>query len=175
MSKAILISIKPEWVFKILNGDKTIEIRKTLPKCDLPIDVYIYCTKTKTELYGTDKGFVLTDFGIGSYFKNKKLCNGKVVAKFTLNKVETIWKTKTEENPKHLLKNSCLSFEELSNYLNGNVGYAWHIDNLEIFDKPKDLNAFSSSLYWSDPFLNHGLRKAPQSWCYIEKEIIDNE
>ena len=45
--KSILISIKPKWVAKILNGEKTIEIRKTMPKCDLPIDVYIYCTKEK--------------------------------------------------------------------------------------------------------------------------------
>ena len=45
--KAIMISIKPEWVCKILNGEKTIEIRKTMPKCKLPCKVYIYCTKGK--------------------------------------------------------------------------------------------------------------------------------
>ena len=36
--KAIMISIKPKWVAKILNGEKTIEIRKAMPKCELPID-----------------------------------------------------------------------------------------------------------------------------------------
>ncbi len=30
--RCILISIKPQWVCKILNGEKTIEIRKTCPK-----------------------------------------------------------------------------------------------------------------------------------------------
>lgn len=30
--KAILISIKPKYVADILNGKKTIEIRKTMPK-----------------------------------------------------------------------------------------------------------------------------------------------
>lgn len=30
--KVIIISIKPEWVCKILNGEKTIEVRKTAPK-----------------------------------------------------------------------------------------------------------------------------------------------
>ena len=29
--KAVLISIRPEWVRKILNGSKTVEIRKTVP------------------------------------------------------------------------------------------------------------------------------------------------
>ena len=29
MSKAVLISIRPKWCEKIINGDKTIEVRKT--------------------------------------------------------------------------------------------------------------------------------------------------
>ena len=41
--RAIMISIKPEWCEKICNYKKTIEIRKTMPKCELPIKVYIYC------------------------------------------------------------------------------------------------------------------------------------
>lgn len=36
MSKAVLISIRPEWARKILNGSKTVEIRKTAPKCGVP-------------------------------------------------------------------------------------------------------------------------------------------
>ena len=49
--KSILISIKPQYVADILNGYKTIEIRKTKPKCELPCKVYIYCTKGKPYLY----------------------------------------------------------------------------------------------------------------------------
>ena len=48
--KKILISIKPKWVAKILNGEKTIEVRKTAPKCELPCEVYIYCSKGKETL-----------------------------------------------------------------------------------------------------------------------------
>lgn len=36
MSAAILLSIRPEWVEKILSGEKTIEVRKTRPKLDTP-------------------------------------------------------------------------------------------------------------------------------------------
>ena len=32
MNKVILMSIQPKWLVKILNGDKTIDIRKTMPK-----------------------------------------------------------------------------------------------------------------------------------------------
>ena len=40
MSKAVLISIRPEWARKILNGSKTVEIRKTAPKCGVPFLLY---------------------------------------------------------------------------------------------------------------------------------------
>ena len=36
MSKAVLISIRPEWGEKIINGQKTIEVRKTHPKMNPP-------------------------------------------------------------------------------------------------------------------------------------------
>ena len=45
-SKSILMSIQPQWVAKILNGEKTIEVRKKFPKNYVGW-VYIYCTKTK--------------------------------------------------------------------------------------------------------------------------------
>ena len=32
MSKAVLISIRPEWCEKIINGQKTVEVRNTRPK-----------------------------------------------------------------------------------------------------------------------------------------------
>ena len=42
MSKAVLIRIRPEWCEKIINGRKTIEVRKTRPKMDTPFKCYIY-------------------------------------------------------------------------------------------------------------------------------------
>ena len=42
MSKAVLISIRPEWCEKIINGRKTIEVRKTRPKMTPPFKCYIY-------------------------------------------------------------------------------------------------------------------------------------
>ena len=42
MNKAVLISIRPEWCEKIINGQKTIEVRKTRPKMDTPFKCYIY-------------------------------------------------------------------------------------------------------------------------------------
>ena len=42
MSKAVLISIRPEWCEKIVTGQKTIEVRKTRPKMNPPFKCYIY-------------------------------------------------------------------------------------------------------------------------------------
>lgn len=42
MSKAVLISIRPEWCQKIMAGQKTIEVRKTRPKMNPTFKCYIY-------------------------------------------------------------------------------------------------------------------------------------
>ena len=174
MKKAILISIKPEWLCKILNGEKTIEIRKTAPKCELPIEVYIYCTK-------------------GNYIGH--LSNryvGKVVARFTLRKVERFIQGLNEDEYERLpnfalqdydyhgldclMEKACLNDEEINEYAPDLSFYAWHISDLEIFDKPKELDEFdypnpSGTRNVGKRSLN-GLpskKHPPQSWCYVEE------
>lgn len=206
MNRSILISIKPEWVEKILNGEKTIEVRKTMPKCELPIDVYIYCCKTKPYLMvgKSNTKTYLDNGGEDSIYSpnHNYIGNGKVVAKFTLNKVSyTSVTVKYGQNITHeyfkdidiyipfeeILPKTCLFEEELVNYeyTNNKFGvFAWHIDNLQIFDKPIQLNKFNKST-WEEildtrPCINceyNGddckscqllkLNKAPQSWCYV--------
>jgi len=114
MKKAIMISIQPQWVEKILNGEKTIEIRKTKPSCDLPVKVYIYCSGgngKKVDVFQrwndirlikrkVDKGWlkdkpekttqILIDYGrTHQIHKDNYELNGRIVAEFTLNKVYT--------------------------------------------------------------------------------------
>ena len=47
MSKAVLISIRPEWCQKIMAGRKTTEVRKTRPKMDTPFKCYTYQTGSR--------------------------------------------------------------------------------------------------------------------------------
>lgn len=206
--RAIMISIKPKWVAEILNGKKTIEVRKTCPQVfkhlkpyeGCSIDVYIYCTKD-------EKYPLVLDVNGCIVLADKHYCygdidlNGKVVAKFTLKRVEEIrptvklgllntyntYETKTLViNP--LLEKCCLSYEELDLYLKWKVGYAWYIDNLVIFNKPKELSEFrikgeykcskGKCPYYATDECKHAsvctynkiLTKAPQSWCYVESE-----
>jgi predicted transcriptional regulator len=180
--KAILISIKPEWVDKILNGKKTIEIRKTAPNCKLPIDVYIYCTKKQPYGRSLIKYQYCNEFYIDDRTHNlfDEIINGKIAAKFTLNKIDKI-----DDDPDIgaftyapdgsvlpfdmiefndiLREKACVDgYENLDEYLgfigdsyNLNTAYLWYIDDLEIFDKPRELADF-------------GLTRPPQSWQYIE-------
>lgn len=38
----------------------------------------LYCTKQPHKLYATDKGYVITDFELGDYYKTKEKLNGKI-------------------------------------------------------------------------------------------------
>ena len=179
--KSIMISIKPKYVAKILNGEKTIEIRKTCPAIfkhlksyeAASLDVYIYCTKEKPNLWlPYEYDCFELDEASQPYLSDKPIIdidrkmNGKVVAKFTLRKIKqvSIWDDELETET---LTPACLDFLEFDKYTKGQVGYAWHISNLEIFDEPKGLNEFSNCDKY--PYTRY-IGKAPQSWCYVEVE-----
>ena len=47
--KSVLISIQPKWCELISSGKKTVEVRKTKPKLEIPFKCYIYETQGRTE------------------------------------------------------------------------------------------------------------------------------
>jgi len=193
--KAILISINPKWVAKILNGEKTLEIRKTLPKCKLPIDVYIYCTKDNQNTLMTSLGgkYIVQKGNMTRYFaKNWKdekhpILNGKVVAKFTLKEIRDVYAIHfpngyhyraTDLTTDQLEQKSCLSQLDLNFYLRKHKGYAWQINDLFVFSKPKTLSDFLIPSHKVPGIDRDGsektftilkpLNRAPQSWCFVE-------
>ena len=162
MSKAVLISIRPKWVEKIANGEKTIEVRKTRPKLAMPFKAYIYCS------WGRDARRLR-----GSW--------GKVMGEFTCDRIYEL--APLNHAPDDVEKQACLTREEIVNYLKG-TGYGWHISDLRIYDKPRELTEFrracpnswyceSCAMYWE----NNGtcgneslyIKRPPQSWCYVEE------
>lgn len=193
--KSILLSIRPEWVAKILNGEKTIEIRKKFPK-DFVGWVYIYCTKGKDILtfeYASVDNINIVDYPCG-YTVVKKLrndiyifhdgsLNGKVVARFWCEDIEYCEDTSILNDEDYDLEQCCLTAKELQSY--SKSIYAIHISKLEVFDRPKELKEFNSAngfitcdkcLWKNDNGLCscqhcNSLYKAPQSWCYVEDEL----
>lgn len=189
----ILMSIKPEWVAKILNGEKTIEVRKKFPK-DYVGWVYIYCTKDLKS--GKQALTWLNERSLEQVknitYKGKEVL-GKVVARFWCDKVKYLVEDKfheyyTEElEENEILKKSCLTYSQLFNYLKGKVGYAIHISKLEVFDKPRELSdyvhyvkpkrtkydiEFEKKMGCKTFYISKALplKRPPQSWCYIEIE-----
>ena len=135
--KSIMISIQPQWVSKILNKEKLVEIRKTKPKCELPCKVYIYCTMPNKQENRKPHSWEVV------WLK-------RVIAEFTLNNVATLERDLNDWLPKNrydisneLLKDINLNQNELWNYGQGKTLYAWRIDDLKIYDKPKELSEFS--------------------------------
>ena len=175
MAKVVLISIRPEWVEKILSGEKTLEVRKDRPKLETPFKCYIYCTNSGVAM--------------GMWGKH-----GKVVGEFVCDKITWLNHVGFSGLPGIRLvamrgmctidgsfdfSESCLTTPQIEKYLGGKDGYAWHISKLEIYDTPKKLSKFlrpleicigkvcdeSGCAYYE----NGHIKRPPQSWCYVEE------
>lgn len=134
----VIISIKPKWCDLIVSGQKTDEIRKTKPDTSYgPLRVLIY-----------------------------KSNRGKVIGEFTLRTCRFIQAWTDKDGEKHLGNTiglrHCMDDEELFTYLYRETkpgkpypgGWAWHIDDLIIYDEAKRLDWLC------------GLKRPPQSWQY---------
>ncbi len=153
MSKAVMLSIRPKWVEKIANGEKTIEVRKTKPKLETPFKCYIYCTLPK---------YPHEDFIAADYPRPQFYGGGKVIGEFTCDRIYGICKRGIPENFDYCylslnewgnddieveiraISASCVSKEELNAY--GSKApflYGWHITDLKTYNTPKELSEFS--------------------------------
>lgn len=196
MAKAVLISIRPEWVEKILTGKKTLEVRKTRPKLETPFKCYIYCTNS----------------GVSAGMWGK---HGKVVGEFVCDKIDIIQRRGIPENFDYCylslnewgnddieteirdIRESCIPKEKLNAYAGKTpVLYAWHISELKIYEKPRVISEFTPNCrfliddgecqyrevlcdrqridYNPDGSPNvvlceRRLQRPPNSWCYVEE------
>lgn len=191
--KAIMIAIKPKYCELIMNGEKTIEVRKNKALATAIqklidkygyADIYVYCSKDKSLIYtdGIDGKGDYVDYKYYESYKGDKndIGSGKVLFKFRCCALTEIKPkrpalsglpiTNYNVNKNVIMQLSCLSSCELDNYLKGDAGYAIHIGNLEIFDKPKELREFYNIVPSKLPLTRDikYLTKAPQNFCYVE-------
>lgn len=179
MSKAVLISIKPQWAKKIFEGKKTIEIRRTHPSIDMPFKVYVYQTKHKG-------GKAIVSEALNSVYGG-----GKVIGSFVCDRIREIiplglrgFKLGAE-----WLKEMCLSKEQLDEYGGLKTLYSWHITEPKLFDKPRELCEFYApcrkgketadesckgcsyafkGVSTGEIICDNAITRPPQSFCYIE-------
>ena len=185
MNKSVLIAIQPYYVFLIIARamgwnipqDKTVEVRKDFPKDSAwNKRVHIYCSKNRRSFNRIPK----------QYQPLMEKFLGKVVGEFVCAKIEMydyfIKKPLDElidgEYRHYLtcneLERTCLRAKELEKYLNEEDGYGWHISDLKIYDKPKELGEFKTpnkAIIARTFNLEYGkpLSRPPQSWCYVEE------
>ena len=159
--KSVLISIQPKWCELIASGKKTIEVRKTRPKIETPFKCYIYATKatkwfhsgimlTSDELLWLSNGKIkmCNGFELCADGEDYQCVNGNVIGEFVCDKISGIWFSPRSHceyvsDIENLYKASCLNFDEMFSYFGEGGGYGWHISDLKIYDKPRELSEFA--------------------------------
>lgn len=177
MSKAVMLSIRPEWCAKIIIGRKTMELRKSVPKLEVPFKCYIYCTSGHP--YISVKGGNLDRDTVRTNTVGR--CNGKVIGEFVC---DYILQRCEMANADIAEQQSCVRREDIyfkyseegKHYI-----YGWHISNLKIYDAPRELSEFRRA---TDPCdschaeytwkctdckkWGGDIKRPPQSWCYVD-------
>lgn len=154
--KAVLMSIKPEWCEKIFSGEKTIEVRKTAPKLETPFKAYLYCTNGRFDITDIDD---VTSESVRVVSEGR----GKVIGEFVCRAVEKYDIDLGGDYYRISDKDSiqtCLDQNLLFKYGNGRDLYGWHISDLKIYDKPRELGEFKS-------LKGEQIKRPFQSWGYI--------
>lgn len=186
--KSVLIAIRPQWVEKIASGEKTIEVRKTAPQ-EVPFKCYIYESRNGghrcKHCNEKDSCYSYAPKNVGCY--NGR---GKVIGEFICDKVYSIknrgssFVVANEEQSvtNEIARQSCLYYDDMVSYFGNKDGFGWHISNLTLYDKPKELSEFcipckvscencKNPLYfecWCEEKGKKIVTRPPQSWCYVE-------
>lgn len=180
LSMAVMASLRGEWCKTIFDGLKTVEVRKIKPRLEPPFTVYIYCTRPYKN---TDKLFRLPDGTLkhdwfdelmaypSDTWGPENFLNGNVIGEVTCDKITQfqVFEDGSVQNWNLAeLDKSCLSHDEVAAYIGaGKPGYAWHLVEPVLYDKPK---RFSDFRHWINDGMrcwNAALDRAPQSCCYV--------
>lgn len=211
---AVLLSVRPKWCELIASGKKTVEVRKTKPKAEPPFKCYIYCTKPSKKYQTISGCMVLNDDELyrhptqgikhgdsielmrfdGDEYSKDNFLNGKVIGEFICAETEcfTADYRSDEKQTVRIAKQACLRIAELIDY-QGELPclYGWHISELVIYDKPKEIRDFCYPTekycekemcggcpkdqvmgldgdYAFDCEWQRPIKRPPQSWCYVQ-------
>ena len=176
MSKSVLLSVHPDWCSLILAGDKTIELRKNAPDIPPPFKVYIYETKAKASEAWIDEDDHMIFRGVGM-----------VIAEFKCDKIVPFsvpYPAYMDQVDQSLLDSACLTYLDAHHYLGHRAGYGWHISELIVYEKLKELGEFKrwnrteenapcAHTKWlyepCETCKECQVKRAPQSWMYVEE------
>lgn len=189
--RAVLLSIHPKYCELIASGKKVVEVRKQKPKIETPFKVYIYMTAGHASYPVKIDGVpMICHNNGGQTVIGEFVCD--YILDFTLDPYGHHSYFISDDD----FEDTCLTlFEELWEYGKGKTLYGWHISNLIIYDKPKELSEFvrlcperekgritAKCLNCAHYFENAAefcagcdcdgeihIARAPQSYCFVEE------
>lgn len=162
--RKVLASLKPYYYYLVGEGIKKIEVRKDMPKAsDWDNEVLFYMSKDEKSFAKIPKEFQ------EKYRKHF----GKVGMQFICDKVYPIknrgssFSVADEEQSvtNDIARQSCLYYDDMARYLGNKDGFGWHISDLKIYDKPKELSEFGKVGFGHEV----PLKRPPQSYMYVEE------
>lgn len=179
--REVMISIQPKWCEKIFNiigysvggtpiYEKDVEVRRNKPNLETPFKAYVYCTKGK-DLLTSVNGIVnkpneiVLDLTTDNEIRE---LNGKVIGEFVCDKTTEYECSSVGHGELATTCGTCLTYDEIINYCNGNSLYGWHIANRVLYDEPKELGEFTGLRKTKFGYEPIKIKKAPQSWFYVE-------
>ena len=186
--RKVLASLKPYYYYLVGEGIKNIEVRKDMPKAsDWDNEVLFYMSKDEKSFAKIPK----------EYQEKYRKHFGKVGMKFICDKVERLEEHIEQGGLYYILSDTFneqaqLDNWELHDYGKGKTLYGWHISDLKIYDKPRELSEFKKTkeriARTCGMQARNGLCCAidheelcdnikccfktpcpPQSWCYVEE------
>lgn len=160
--RKVLASLKPYYYYLVGEGIKEIEVRKDMPKAsDWNKEVLFYMSKDV-------KSFAKIPKDLQEKYRKHF---GKVGLKFICDKIEkfVVGSLACDD----VEQKACISYREICDYFYGKnydntvrIGYGWHISDLKIYDKPKELSEFFTPMGKRPSYM---IERPPQSWCYVEE------
>lgn len=138
----VLLSIHPEYAAMIYDGRKKIEFRTTIPRKynlyegEPLLDDYIF-------LYETAPIYAVTGWiKVGDYINVNKIFSGD-----------------RQDLKKMIVKDGCLTMEQIKAYKPNLQLWGWHIAEAYNFGRKEFITRFAPN------------EKPPQSWCYTRAKI----
>lgn len=179
--KAVLISIQPKWCEKIVARRKSLELRKSKPNISVPFKCYIYQTRHKWVFK------ILRAMKLNTLADTLEIGFGMVIGEFVCDHILGHCEMANADIAE---QQSCVRRDKVFEYSSGKEVYGWHISDLVIYDKPKDLcefykvgtlnasdweyqlydgGGYPSRRSYESYLFTRAIRKPPQSWCYVEE------
>ena len=188
--RKVLASLKPYYYYLVGEGIKKIEVRKGMPKAsDWDNGVLFYMSKDEKSFAKIPKEFqekYRKHFGkVGMQFICDKVDKIIPLQQTYYNYIGLSIATITEYGIwNDDLPQMCLTKKEINDYGKGKTLYGWHISDLKIYDKPRELSEFSRPCSYSglcfsckrasfkkdgNLLCNTKITRPPQSWMHVEE------